>query len=238
GIPPDSNMWVTYSMNKEDIWVAKIPVPVKSIVEEDVCEVFNEMKQGEELLHWNIHSPLWAPVKTEKLPDGTKALSLSDKDRYEYAKAERVFPSSQKGTVEFTFIPAQNNRGVFHIELHDEKGTAALRLVFDSLGNCSIKDGYRYSGVFNYKPGEVYNIIISFDSKTQFYKVNVNGEDKKQAMFFAPVKSLQRIVFRTGEPRRYPDPESPAEHTEDMPLSGEPVEKAAYYIKNVKTTRE
>jgi hypothetical protein len=29
GTPPGGNMWVTYSMNKEDIWISKIPVPVK-----------------------------------------------------------------------------------------------------------------------------------------------------------------------------------------------------------------
>ena len=29
GKPADGNMWVTYSMNKEDMWVSKIPVPVK-----------------------------------------------------------------------------------------------------------------------------------------------------------------------------------------------------------------
>ena len=30
GIPKDSDMWVSYSMNKEDIWVAHVPVPVKT----------------------------------------------------------------------------------------------------------------------------------------------------------------------------------------------------------------
>ena len=32
GTPPGGNMWVTYSMNKEDMWVSKIPVPVKDKV--------------------------------------------------------------------------------------------------------------------------------------------------------------------------------------------------------------
>ncbi|MBN2610009.1 MAG: hypothetical protein JXB00_00470 [Bacteroidales bacterium] len=238
GTPSDSNLWITYSMNKEDIWIAKVPVPVKSIVEDDVDEIFTEMAEGKELLNWNIHSPLWAPVKIEKLSDGGKALSLCDHDRYEYAKAERIFSSSEKGVVEFTLIAAQDNRGTLHVELQDEKGSDAIRLVFDSLGNCSIKDGYRYSGVFHYKQGEEYKIAISYDSKTRFYRVNVNGDEKKLAMFFTPVKSLQRIVFRTGEPRRYPDTESPAVHEEDLPLAGIPDEKAVFYIKTLKTTRK
>ena len=29
GIPYDKNLWVTYSVNKEDMWISRIPVPVK-----------------------------------------------------------------------------------------------------------------------------------------------------------------------------------------------------------------
>ena len=29
GTPPDGGLWVTYSMNKEDIWVSRVPVPVR-----------------------------------------------------------------------------------------------------------------------------------------------------------------------------------------------------------------
>ncbi len=46
---------------------------------------------GKELEMWNIYSPLWAPVKVE---DGT--LVLKDKDPFDYAKAERIFPASKK----------------------------------------------------------------------------------------------------------------------------------------------
>src|SRR5690606_7403553 len=34
GVVPDHNMWLTYSMNKEDIWTAVVPVPIKSSVDE------------------------------------------------------------------------------------------------------------------------------------------------------------------------------------------------------------
>lgn len=238
GAPSDSNLWITYSMNKEDIWVAKISVPIKETIDKDVNDFFNSMNDGKELADWNIYSPLWAPVEIDRLQDGTKVLSLSDRDRYDYAKAERIFPVSQKGVVEFTVIPAQNNNGILHIEFQDAKGTAAIRLMFDSLGTFSNKDGYRYSGIMPYQSGQEYSIKISFDTKSRFYSVNINGKDKKQAMFFAPVKSLERIVFRTGEPRRYPDPESPAIHSLDLPMAGEPVIPAVFYIKRLKTLRE
>ena len=34
GAPPDGALWVAYSMNKEDIWVSRVPVPVRSRVDE------------------------------------------------------------------------------------------------------------------------------------------------------------------------------------------------------------
>ena len=58
GTPPNGNMWVTYSMNKEDMWVSKIPVPVKDKVTTHVNDVFASMKNGEELDQWNLQSTM------------------------------------------------------------------------------------------------------------------------------------------------------------------------------------
>ena len=70
GTPPDGKMWVTYSMNKEDIWVSTIPVPITEKATAHANEEFNEMAEGKELALWNIYSPLWAPVKIEKAGAG------------------------------------------------------------------------------------------------------------------------------------------------------------------------
>ena len=238
GTPPDGNLWVTYSMNKEDIWVACIPVPVRDRVAEQVHEVFDEMPEGEELRFWNIFCPLNAPVKIERITDGIRCLTLRDRDRYDYAKAERLFPASKKLTVEFSMIPAQNHKGILHVELQDRKGTAAVRLVFDSLGVCKTKAGYRYSGVMQYKAGERYDFRIKFDTDKRMYTVNVNGRDMKTGLFFAPVKMIDKIVFRTGEVRRYPDADTPTDQDFDVPDGGKPDEEAAFYILSLKTMDE
>jgi hypothetical protein len=234
GTPPDGNLWVTYSMNKEDMWVASIPVPVTDNVTEPVTEVFDEMSEGEELKLWNIFSPLNAPVGIERMPDETKCLVLRDRDRYDYAKAERLFPAAKQCTVEFALIPAQNNNGTLHIELQDRKGTAAIRLVLDSLGICKTKAGYRYSGMMKYQAGQQYNFRIAFNTEKRMYTVNVDGKDKKRGIFFAPVETLERIVFRTGEVRRFPDADTPTDQNFDVPDGGEPVKEAAFYILSVK----
>jgi hypothetical protein len=90
-------------MNKEDIWVSKVPVPVASEVYGSINETFDKMPEGKELELWNIYSPLWAKVGIEKAPDGTKALTLHDKDPFDFAKAERVIPEATKTTITFSY---------------------------------------------------------------------------------------------------------------------------------------
>ncbi|EOA10872.1 hypothetical protein A343_0056, partial [Porphyromonas gingivalis JCVI SC001] len=109
GTPPDGKIWVGYSINKEDIWVASIPVPVRSIETSQVNETFSTMKDGAELGSWNTHSAVWAPVSISKMSGGKKALTLKDSDPFDYAKAERLLPSSKQITIEFGVVAAQNN---------------------------------------------------------------------------------------------------------------------------------
>ncbi|WP_345953450.1 six-hairpin glycosidase [Mucilaginibacter sp. PAMB04168] len=235
GTPPDGKMWVTYSMNKEDIWVSSIPVPIASTVSEHANEDFNKLPAGHELDKWNTFSPQWSPVGIEKAPDGTKSLSLKDGDRFDYAKAERVVPVSKKLETEFTVTPAQNNTGMLDIEFQDEKGQAAIRLSFDSTGNFRAKAGYRYKNFMKYEAGKAYTIKLKFNVDTRFYYVNVNGKDLSPSLFFAPVNSISRVVFRTGDVRRFPDADTPTDQSYDLPKAGEPVKQAAFYIKSFTT---
>jgi hypothetical protein len=62
GTPPDGHLWISYSMNKEDMWVSKISIPVKEKETQHINEVFASLKDGEELAQWNIFSPLWCRV--------------------------------------------------------------------------------------------------------------------------------------------------------------------------------
>jgi hypothetical protein len=124
---------------------------------------------------------------------------------------------------------------MLHIELQDKKGTAAIRLVFDSLGICKTKAGYRYSSIMAYKGGNKYNFRITFDTEKRMYTVDVNGRNMKSGLFFAPVKMIERIVFRTGEVHRFPDADTPTDQDFDVPGGGEPVEEAAFYILGLKT---
>ena len=236
GTPPDNKMWVTYSMNKEDMWVGAVPVPVTSKVSSHANENFAQVTKLSDLKLWNVYSPLWASVSVNKAPDGTNALVLRDKDRYDYAKAERVIPESKKVAVEFSIVPAQSDKGTLHIEFTDAKGTAASRLIFDDKGAFMAKVGYRNSGIMEYEAGKKYDIRIELDRDKRIYNVFVNGQSKGAKIQFAPVASFERVVFRTGEVRRFPDADTPTDQDYDLENPGTPVPEAVYYIKSFKTS--
>jgi hypothetical protein len=235
GTPPDGKMWVTYSMNKEDIWVSSIPVPLTEVAKTHANEEFAKMPNGKELDNWNYNSAMWASVGIEKGPDGEKALAIKDKDRYEYAKAERVVPESKKLETEFTIIPAQNDHGQLDIEFQNEKGMAAIRLTFDSTGVLRGKAGYRAKNFMKYEAGKAYTVKLKLNTDTRFYTINVNGKDLSPSLFFQPVISVRSVVFRTGDVRRFPDADTPTDQSYDLKKAGDPVKEAAYYIKSFKS---
>jgi Sialidase-like, CBM domain len=229
GTPPGKNLWVTYSMNKEDIWISKIPVPVKDKVTDDVNDVFAAMKGGA-LDQWNLYSPLWCrTVITDK------KLILADSDPFDYAKAERVFPESKKVGVEFSISAQQNNFGVIEIELVDKKGTPCLRLMLDSSGNILTKQGYRNKSLGRYTVGEAMTIKIELNTATRFYTVSINGKSPSNNLCFAPVESVERIIFRTGNTRRFPDADTPTDQDYDLPGADRKDREAVYMIHYLKT---
>jgi hypothetical protein len=236
---PDGKCWITYSMNKEDIWVTSIPVPVKDKVENDVNEDFAQLPAASALKEWNIFSPLWAPVALEKAPDGAQALAIKDKDPFDYAKAEHVLPAAKKMSATFTVVPQQADHGNLNIEFQDAKGSPGIRLVFDSTGTLYVKAGYRNKGITTYKAGEKYEITVSLNTEARFYTVAINGKQQGgNNVFFAPLENVQRIMFRTGEVRRFPDSDTPTDQMYDLPNAGAQVKQAVYYIKSLKTKRE
>jgi hypothetical protein len=236
GTPPNGNMWVTYSMNKEDMWVSKITVPIKDKITANVNDVFSEKKDGEELNEWNIYCPLWCRVAIEK-NENTKMLALHDSDPFDYSKAERVFSTTKKVAVEFSVTAQQNNFGLLEIELVDAKGTPCLRLVLDSTGNILTKQGYRNKSVGKYNAGETLVIKIELNTTTRFYTISINGNKPSNNLCFAPVEAVERIVFRTGSTRRFPDADTPTDQNYDLDNANGKDKEAIFYIKNLTTKK-
>ena len=90
-------------MNKEDMWVSRIPLPIRYNVEGNVDDNFNELENGGAVTDWNIYSPKWSPVEVADFPSAkNKSLLLQDKDPYDYARAIRVFKETKKAEIVVT----------------------------------------------------------------------------------------------------------------------------------------
>jgi hypothetical protein len=235
GIPPDGKLWVTYSMNKEDIWVSGIPVPVRSAAEKHAADRFNDLPAEKALAEWNIYSPHWAKVTVDKAGDGMNKLSLRDADPFDYAKAERVIPPTKKLVAEFSVEPQQNGHGLLDIEFQDAKGTPGIRISFDSAGVFRTKAGYRNKNLLDYNPGEKYEIKVQLNTETRLYSITVNGKNLGNNILFAPLESVSRITFRTGNTRRFPDADTPTDQMYDLPDAGRKDKEAVYHVRYLLT---
>lgn len=234
GIPYDKNLWVAYSMNKEDIWISRIPVPVKIKPSAHANDNFDKYEKINDLTEWNIYSPLWAQVTLEKI-NGKKWLSLTDRDPFDYAKVERKIPATRELKVSFTLQAAQADKGILRIEFLDEKGIACSRLEFLPDSVFRVKGGARYSNLMTYEANKIYKIEALLSVENRNIKIFVDGKLAGTRMFYAPVASIERISFITGEPRTFPTPDTPADQEYDLPNAGEQAPLTIYRIADFKT---
>ena len=242
GNPPGKDMWITYSMNKEDIWVSRIQVPVTDAVSIPVSQNFDDLKSVQELTYWNLYMPLWAPIFLEKESNGNVALVLQDEAPYDYVRAERIFPVSSHPEVKFRVrLDALKQGNALYVELQDQHGNRPLRLRFDA----------RWLSLDHFKvklqpvPIEMkkwYTVTISADCEKEGYDLAINGKwVKKEVPFAQKVEALQRLVFRTGPWRgevpkwlaEQGEPKTAGLYREDLPGGEKKVEISRFSIDDV-----
>jgi hypothetical protein len=233
GTPPGNAFWVTYSMNKDDLWICRIPVPVKSRIDGPVHDTFDQGTTVD--LDWNLYSPKWAPVKIVDFPSAAnRSLELRDSEPHDYARAERVFPESEELTVKFKVLARQANTGRLEIELLDRYGyLPPVRVHFDEKGRILTLDGNKNDPVLlaNYTPDHWYDFQVKVNVNADRFDVAIDGKTVlENGETLDPVRSLERISFRTGSYRIEPLIRTPKSPGEDVPGADDPVPPATYYI--------
>ncbi len=118
GDPPGDDLWLVYSVNKEDIWISRVPVPIRSRVETWVDDDFDVLVPGGPVDGWNVYAPRWAPAEVVEFPSVVdKSLRLGDADPYDYARVTRVFPEAPAVNVNFRLRPGQTDTGRLEIDV-------------------------------------------------------------------------------------------------------------------------
>ena len=230
GVPKDSDLWVAYSMNKEDMWVAHIPVPVQTEAHSHADGTEFRVDKISDLATWNVYSPVYAPVS---LSDGW--LTLSDSDPFDYARVERKIPATKELKVAFDLKAGQNNHGLLQIEFLDAHGTGCSRIELTAEGIMRCKGGARYGTLGKYEPNATYHIEAILSISKRMIEVYVNGKKAGQRMFYAPVEAIERVMFRTGVERHFPNIDTPADWDGILPNAGATDPEASYAITHFAT---
>jgi hypothetical protein len=242
GNPPGNDMWLTYSMNKEDMWVTRIPLPVKYRVEGPVDDNFDALEPGGRVNSWNIYDPIWAPVRIAELPDNQgNCLELADQDPYDYARAVRIFETGNHVRLRFRVNSKQTEHGLLDIGVTDRFGNRPIRIRFDTDGQIKAYQGAGYREVLSFKSNTWYDFQIEIDAQPQGqFSLSINGQKVlKDSPLAVAVKSVERISFRTGPYRDHPSRKTDNE-LKHVPLIGadKAVTTATYWIDDVKAEKK
>jgi hypothetical protein len=235
GVPPGSDLWVTYSENKEDIWVSRVPVPIRFKAAGPVSDTFDRIAPGGELADWNIRRGKWTPVAVAAFPSAANhSLQLEDRDPYDYARAERVFPEAATAAVTCSVYPHQSDTGCLCVEVVDAGGRRPVRIVFGSDGHVRAADGEREVDAGAYRANAWTKLSIAVDASTSRYDVSLDGRRAvTQAAFAEPAATVERLLLRTGPFRTEPTRQTDRYAGGDLENAGEPVPPATFNIDDV-----
>ncbi|MBL9195060.1 MAG: exo-alpha-sialidase [Opitutaceae bacterium] len=194
--------WITYSVNKEDIWVARVPVPISGKVSGPVVDAFDQQPAGGLPSGWNVYSPVWAPVRVvAEGPGGNHVLSLSDEDPYDYARAIRVFPATHGLRASFRVLARQPGTRL-EIDLLDEAGARPVRIALGEDGRIWACHEGQWLDAGPYATGRWlrFDLNIPPEADADRCAITVDGKAvlKRPAFFTDPVRTVHRISFRTG----------------------------------------
>ncbi|HEY4330636.1 MAG TPA: hypothetical protein VGN88_12930 [Phycisphaerae bacterium] len=228
--PAAGDQWIVYSEGKEDIWVSRIPVPLKIAETASVHDTFTS--PGIFIPNWNTYSPKWATVSVAPAPGGTNALTLEDRDPYDYASAQRIFPESASPTIKFKlFISETPGKGRLEIDLRPSFGPA--RPVRLAVADGKITATNFGDATIQIAPAPVekwLDLTLKADAKTNTLSVSVNDATPQSLTLVEPATTFSRIILRTGTFRAVTDA-APA--TRPAPESDKPADPIRFLFKDL-----
>lgn len=238
GNPPGDDLWVVYSVSKEDIWISRIPVPVRRTLGGSVNDDFNEMETGGVVKGWNIYSPLWCPVKIVDGPEpSSKSLMLKDFDPYDYARATRVFGQAASQRISFEIFIESNPQSLY-IDVCDKKGNRLIMCSIDNENTLHVNNGEKQlQKTVEIPKGKWHKIAIEIHTSSADYDIFIHNDIHVSGNKFAGVGNPERIKFRTGEYRLNRKITEYKSGNKLIPghdeLNGDiPVDEATFFIRN------
>ena len=223
---PDGYTWLTFSMNKEDIWAVRLPPTIETAECEPVCDRFDHMT-GTVPEKWHVHSPILARAE---IADG--AFCLHTGDPADCAVATRVFRRSTQAQIRLVIQAAQPENGEMRLTVCDARGMPALHLTLCRDGAVRVRGGSGLWPAGTFADGETIDIAVTVDCESQSFRVCLNGGENRTWPLMCPCRSIERLTIRTGPENRFPDIEDNLKNVvlPDLPDTETPVPNAVYRL--------
>jgi hypothetical protein len=221
-------LWLIYSVNKEDIWVARVPLPIKPDETKFPFDDWQRAPFGNVVPGWNVYSPRWAPVTLVEESD-SRCLELRDGDPFDYCRAVRVFPVVANMRLEFRVRAAQTN-ACLEIELCDATGNRPVRVALAENGRVQACDGADMVQVATFNADAWTKMALTVDLAAGIYTMQVNrGKKQSFALADKTIHGVERLSFRTGPWRGCSDG-GEVDAKQDVPMAT----PAVFLLSNVK----
>ncbi|MBR4235485.1 MAG: hypothetical protein IKR85_05415 [Clostridia bacterium] len=194
--PPDGRAHIVYSVNKEDIWITHLLLPVK---DEDAPKIEERFDAGAIPEKWSVYRPKWTEIAPEA--DG---LAISDREPCDCALVERQLRPSESGCARLDLsIEEVSGSGEVCAELEDEAGGAAARITFENGGRVRVLSAGRAEGWTDYACGLRLTLRLAFDCRENRFTATLNGAEKRFSLNTACDRICRFSVF-TKAPARIP----------------------------------
>lgn len=241
--PDDNALWLAYTVNKEDVWVSRTPLPLHGRENTPVDEDFSAYEPGSLIDTWNMYSPLWSKVSVENTKSEGNCLKLRDADPYDRGRAMRTFPAYEAMEIHTrVFLDPKDSKSEFTIEVQDKCGQSAVRFYFTESGNLIVKNGGRYDNVWTYRKQDWMDITIKADCLTNRFMVYIKQDEKvfeKTFRFSLSVSDLERILFTTKKSLPWNTVEDCGKWGDlgDLENADTKLEESTYYISSLCVTK-
>jgi hypothetical protein len=193
-------IWLIYSVHKEDIWLSRIPLPLKPQATEFPDHDFQQNKPGHFVEGWNVYSPQWASVAIIKEPENgpNLCMELKDGDPYDYARAKCLFPPDSLVSVSLRIRPEQQDAQL-EIELEDGYGRRPVRIIFSKTGQLHVLGGDYSRSLGPYEAGAWIDLTLNCNQVQNRYDIVLNGiVMARMKLSDASARPFQILSLRTG----------------------------------------
>lgn len=215
---PSDSCYLVYSLNKEDIWLAVIPVCGGKVTD----SLANEAD-------WN----LYAPKFTKHVIDAKEGFKLEvwDKDPVDHFVATHVLKSACQKEISLSLLASPTEDKPVYLELLDDNNIEAVRIVFRANGTVYVRTT-DYCGIGSFNRDEIQKVYIKADCERMCSEIEINGQ-KGEFKFYRAVHNISALKVSTGKLYESPKLSDDPEAQNDLPSSTESMLKEACEFKIV-----